>query len=55
MLFDKQAGDVWFHSDIGRVIDDRTVYGIDHDHTNVHPPFLLILFPVVYVQKTALV
>lgn len=54
MLFDKQAGDVWFHSDIGRVIDDMTVYGIDHDHTNVHPLFLLILFPVVYVLKTAL-
>lgn len=54
MLFDKQAGDVWFHSDIGRVVDDMTVYGIDHDHTNVHPLFLLILFPVVYVLKTAL-
>lgn len=52
MLLDKQTTDVWFHSDATRVFDDMTIYEIDHNRTNVHPLFLLIAFPPVYLLKT---
>lgn len=53
LILDKQTTDTWFHSDMTRVFDDMAIYQSGHNRTNVHPLFVLIAFPLVYVVKTA--
>lgn len=52
--YDKQTGDVWFHTDTMRVFDDMAVYAADHYRTHVHPLFVLLAMPPVYALKSLL-
>ena len=54
VIFNPQADDVWFESDISRVFRNMTQQGSDHYRTKVHPLFSLIAFPPVYLLRTLL-
>lgn len=53
VIFDKQTQDAWFDADIPRVFGDMAYVAEDHYRTKVHPLFVLITFPPVYVLKRA--
>ncbi len=54
VIFNQQAGDVWFEADIPRVFANMTDRESNHYRTKVHPLFSLIAFPLVYALRTAL-
>jgi hypothetical protein len=49
-LFDGRVGyDVWFESDIPRVLENMTGRPSDQSRTELHPLFILMTFPAVYL------
>lgn len=49
VLFDWDAWDVWYQSDIPRVVRNMSNRWSDHGRTSLHPLFSLIAFPPVFV------
>lgn len=54
LIFDWQNMDVWFQGDSPRVFRDMAVYSGEHFRTTVHPLFVLIVLPLVYIVKIVL-
>ncbi len=53
-IINKNTLNLWFGADCPRVFGDMAIYDAPHYRTSVHPLFVLLTFPPVYVLKKAL-
>lgn len=50
--WDKRNTDGWFNNDTTRTFDDMAVFDVDHYRMNLHPLFVILTMPLVYVVKS---